>query len=142
MRETSDVMKLSEEMKTVCVGRFLIAVPGQAEVGFSNEMMDGLIISTVEDSEAVFRERLAAREAEIEASAKTHDSHGPGGIVEARDLHLSNMFARLVVYSSVHEDAALVLLHRISSTIGLPRITSQDYQRPSRKVVIAGHSPT
>ena len=71
IRETSGGIKLTEAMKTLCVGRFLIAVPSQPEVGFSNEMRDGLEISTVEESEAVFRERLAARKVVIAGHSPT-----------------------------------------------------------------------
>ena len=58
---------MTEKMKTVCVGRYLVDVPSQAEVGMSREMMSGFTIDAVRESETVFRERVAAREAEIAA---------------------------------------------------------------------------
>lgn len=98
VQDTSEVVKMTEEMRLVCVGRSLIDVPAQSELSFSNQVLDGLEISTVEESEAVFRARLAAREKEIEALGMTTDSRGPGGMVEARDLRLVDMAARLLVY--------------------------------------------
>src|SRR5579875_3672716 len=58
MRDRSEVAKMTEKMKTVCVGRYLIDVPARAEVSMSHERIDGFAIETVEESEGAFRERL------------------------------------------------------------------------------------
>src|SRR5437763_943539 len=65
IRDRSEVAKMTEKRKTVCVGRYLVDVPAQAEVGLSGVMLDGFEIETVEESEATFRQRVAAREAAI-----------------------------------------------------------------------------
>ncbi|WP_198115303.1 T6SS immunity protein Tli4 family protein [Massilia rhizosphaerae] len=88
---------MTEKMKTVCVGRYLIDVPNQATVGLSREMISGFTIDAVQEPEAVFRERVAEREAMIGAR-KTVDSAQPGGMVEARDLRVPGLIGRTFIY--------------------------------------------
>jgi hypothetical protein len=89
---------MTEKMRTVCVGRYLVDVPVQAEVSMSHERIDGFAIETVEEGEAGFRARVAAREAEIDALGAEAGAQGPGGIVEARDLRIPGMVGRTLVY--------------------------------------------
>jgi hypothetical protein len=89
---------MTEKMKTVCVGRFLVDVPAHADVSLSHEMIDGFEIDTVEESETSFHERVATREAEIEMHGVGTDSRETGGVVEARDLRVPNMVGRILVY--------------------------------------------
>jgi hypothetical protein len=96
MRDRSEVAKMTEKVKTVCVGRFLVDVPANAEVSLSHQMMDGFAIDTVEESETAFSTRLAAREAEIRSRGVATD--GTGGMVEASDLRVSGMSGRNFVY--------------------------------------------
>ena len=51
---------MTGKMKTVCVGRFLVDVPTNAEISLLHQMMDGFEIGTVEESETAFHTRLAA----------------------------------------------------------------------------------
>jgi hypothetical protein len=83
-------------MKTVCVGRYLVDVPAQAEVSFSGAIIDGFSVDTVEESDAAFRERVAARESELAVLAPATD--GTGGIVEARDLRTPGITGRTLIY--------------------------------------------
>ena len=89
---------MTEKMKTICVGRFLVDVPSQAEVGLSGEMMDGFDIDTVEEDAVSFHERVAAREAEITAQGAAAGPTGGGGMVEARDLQVPGMIGRLLIH--------------------------------------------
>jgi hypothetical protein len=98
MRDRSEVAKMTEKMKTVCVGRYLVDLPALAEVEFSGTMLDGFEIVTVEESEATFRERLAARESEIEARQPDPATRTEGGLVAARDLRISGMVGRTFIY--------------------------------------------
>ncbi|KQV33489.1 hypothetical protein ASC93_26805 [Massilia sp. Root335] len=98
IRDRSAVAKMTEKMKTVCVGRFLVDVPAHADIGLSHEMIDGFELDTVEESETSFRERVAAREAAIGTHGVATDSRGTGGMVEARDLRVPNMVGRILVY--------------------------------------------
>jgi hypothetical protein len=87
---------MTEKMKTVCVGRYLVDVPLQAEVTLSRETVAGFEIDTVEEDEATFRARLVARESEIANRGSSSD--GSGGMVEARDLRIPNMIGRTMIY--------------------------------------------
>lgn len=98
MRDRSEVAKMTEKMRTVCVGRYLVDVPVQAEVSMSHERIDGFAIETIEESDTEFRARIAAREAEINARGAEARANGPGGIVTVRDLRIPGMIGRTVVY--------------------------------------------
>jgi len=87
---------MTEKMKTVCVGRYLVDVPAQAEVSFSGAVVDGFSVDSIEESDAEFRERVAAREAEITARGSAID--GSGGMVEARDLRIPGMKGRTFIF--------------------------------------------
>jgi hypothetical protein len=86
-------------MKTVCVGRYLVDVPAAAEVGFSGSMLDGFDVVTIEENEATFRERLAAREAEIKAHAAGADGNAQGSLESARDLRVPGMLGRILIHA-------------------------------------------
>jgi hypothetical protein len=98
MRDRSEVAKMTEKTKTVCVGRYLVDVPAQAEVGLSGAMLDGFEIAAVEESAAAFRERIAARESEIATHQADTDGDFEGGLVEARDLRIAGMIGRTLIY--------------------------------------------
>jgi len=68
MQEPKEVTKVSEQMKTVCVGRFLIDVPADAQVSLSRASVQGFdIVNFGVESKEAFASRVAAREAEINA---------------------------------------------------------------------------
>jgi hypothetical protein len=87
---------MTEKMKAVCVGRYLVDVPVQAEVTLSRERVAGFEIETVEEDEATFRARVAARESEIGVRDSSADR--TGGMVEARDLRIPELVGRTLVY--------------------------------------------
>jgi Tle cognate immunity protein 4 C-terminal domain/Tle cognate immunity protein 4 N-terminal domain len=58
---------MTEKMKTVCVGRFLIDLPEGAKFSRSQTFIDGFQVSAVAESAEAFSARVAARQAEIEA---------------------------------------------------------------------------
>jgi hypothetical protein len=89
---------MTEKMKTVCVGRYLIDVPGEAEIGLSGQMISGFTIDTIEESEAAFHERVATREASIVAQGNDIGTTRAGGLIEARDLRVAGMFGRAFIY--------------------------------------------
>jgi hypothetical protein len=96
MRDRSEVAKMTEKMKTVCIGRFLIDIPAQAEITVSRERMAGFEIETIEEDDTAFQKRVAEREADIDARGREQDQGG--GIVEARDLRVPNMVGRVFIY--------------------------------------------
>jgi hypothetical protein len=89
---------MTGKMKTVCVGRYLVDVPGEADVSLSGERISGFAIDSVEEDEATFRERVAAREAEIAARGRDHDDSGEGGLLDAHDLLIPGVTGRSFVY--------------------------------------------
>ncbi len=89
---------MTEKMKTVCVGRYLVDVPGEADVSLSGERISGFAIDSVEEDESAFRERVAAREAEITARGRDHDDSGEGGMLDAHDLRIPGVTGRAFVY--------------------------------------------
>lgn len=96
VRDRSEVAKMTANMKTECIGRFLIDVPARTEVTVSGERIAGFDIETTEEDEAAFRKRIGAREAAV--GVRRRESDGDGGLVDARDLRVPNMIGRLLVY--------------------------------------------
>lgn len=89
---------MTETMKTVCVGRYLVDVPGEAETSLSGEMISGFTIDTVEESEAAFRENVRTRESGIAGQRKDGPTAGGAGLIEARDLRIAGMTGRVFIY--------------------------------------------
>ena len=89
---------MTGKMKTVCVGRYLVDVPGEADVSLSGERISGFAIDSVEEDEATFRGRVAASEAEIAARGRDHDDSGEGGMLDAHDLLIPGVTGRSFVY--------------------------------------------
>jgi hypothetical protein len=96
IRDRSEVAQLTEKRKAVCVGRHLVDVPVRAHVTLSRQRVAGFEIETVEEDEASFRSRVAAREAEI--AERGSASGGVGAMVEARDLRIPSMVGRTMPY--------------------------------------------
>ena len=89
---------MTAKMKTVCVGRYLVDVPEQANISLSGEMIAGFRIKTVEETEPDFHARLAAREAELRARGANGDQGGEGGLIEARNLQSPRFVGRSLIY--------------------------------------------
>lgn len=68
VRDTYKVGKMTDKMKTMCVGRMLIDLPQEARVEVYGGWIDGFDINASEESDGAFRARVAAREAEIRAT--------------------------------------------------------------------------
>jgi hypothetical protein len=69
MMDRYSVAKLTEQMKTACVGRFLIDLPASMDFSYSRVYVKGFWISTQEESQQAFEARITARQAEIEAES-------------------------------------------------------------------------
>nr|WP_307729668.1 MULTISPECIES: T6SS immunity protein Tli4 family protein [unclassified Massilia] len=59
---------MTQKMKTVCIGRFLIDMPDETRLELRGPRIDGFDISSSDESEADFRARLAQREAQLRAA--------------------------------------------------------------------------
>jgi hypothetical protein len=95
VRDRTEVANMTEKMRAICVGRYLVDVPEHAQVSLSGEMIAGFTIDTVEETEAAFHIRMAVREAEINASGA--DGRG-GALVAARDLDVPGAVGRSFIY--------------------------------------------
>jgi hypothetical protein len=67
MIDRHSVTKLTEQMKTACVGRFLIDLPTEMDFSYSRVYIKGFWISTQEETQEAFEARILARQEEIEA---------------------------------------------------------------------------
>lgn len=68
--DQQEVARMTEGMKTVCLGRFLIDMPQQAQLGLRGVRVNGLAIESFEESAADFLLRVALREKRLKAEPK------------------------------------------------------------------------
>lgn len=61
------VAHMTEKMKTVCVGRFLVDLPAEAQYEFQRPRVDGFDISVFDESEEDFERRVVSRKSQLEA---------------------------------------------------------------------------
>lgn len=66
------IIHLVSKTKTMCVGRFLIDLPQEAQVELRQARIDGFEIAAFDETEAEFRKRVADREAQIRAIPDRH----------------------------------------------------------------------
>lgn len=66
-RNELQLSPMTEKMKTVCVGRFLIDMPEQAQVELARVRVDGFNIVVFDETPEEFRRRVDDREAQIRA---------------------------------------------------------------------------
>jgi hypothetical protein len=69
-RDQQEVARMTKEMETVCLGRFLIDMPSEAQIGLRGVRVDGLEIESFEESAADFLTRLALREKRLKGEPK------------------------------------------------------------------------
>jgi hypothetical protein len=82
MMDSYTVGRLTEQMKTACVGRFLVNLPASMEFSYGQVFVDGLWISSQEENREAFDARVLERQAEIDASLEKredYDKHGFAG---------------------------------------------------------------
>lgn len=87
-RDQHEVARMTVKMKTVCVGRFLIDMPEEAQIDMSGASVDGFSVSTFDETLEAFRKRVAEREVQLRA---TPDWLGGNRNLEsARDVNTDN----------------------------------------------------
>jgi hypothetical protein len=67
-RDQAGVVRMTQKMKTVCIGRFLIDLPEETRLELRGPRIDGFGISSFDEPEADFQVRLAQREAKLRAT--------------------------------------------------------------------------
>jgi hypothetical protein len=68
LRDQHEVARMTDKMKAVCVGRFLIDMPEEAQIEFRQPRIDGFDISVFNETEEEFYKRVVDREAQIRAT--------------------------------------------------------------------------
>lgn len=95
MMDRYTVAKLTEQMKTACIGRFLVDLPVSMEHSYGQVFVDGLWVSGQEETQEAFDARIKLRQTEIDA--------GPNELgqknLEKLELYDNNEFAgKILVY--------------------------------------------
>jgi hypothetical protein len=106
-RDQQEVARMTREMKTVCIGRFLIDMPEETRLELARPRIDGFDISSADEPDADFRGRLGQREASLRA---VPDRLGGNRNVEsARDVRTDNgVVGKIFVHGrTVHEGTQL-----------------------------------
>jgi hypothetical protein len=67
-RDQLEVARMTQKMKTICIGRFLIDMPDESDLALTRPRINGLDISSFDEPEADFRNRLVQREARLRAA--------------------------------------------------------------------------
>jgi len=65
LQDKHEVARMTNKMKTICVGRFLIDLPEDAQVELGGTDIDGFKIGAFDEPAEAFATRLAEREAQI-----------------------------------------------------------------------------
>jgi hypothetical protein len=88
MMDRHSVAKLTEQMKTACVGRFLVDLPTSMDLSYSQVYIKGFWISTQEETEQAFAARVLARQTEIESETNQRGQKN----LEAAEDYANNGF--------------------------------------------------
>lgn len=96
--EKHEVTRMTEKMKTVCAGRVLIDMPGEAQVAITHANIDGFGVAAFSESTEEFERRVAAREVQIKA--KPDRLGGSRNMEMAKDVESpSGMSGKIFVHS-------------------------------------------
>lgn len=102
-RDQHEVARMTDKMKTVCVGRFLIDVPEAAEIELGQAHIDGFHIAAFSETEQDFQKRLADREAQIKA--KPDHLGGNKNMEAAREVTTSSgLIGKIFIHSRTVEE--------------------------------------
>lgn len=101
-----EVGRMTEKIKTVCVGRFLIDMPEEAQVDLARASVGGFDISAFDESSEDFQARLAQREAEIKG--KPDRLGGNKNLESVKEIKTENgLVGKIFVHSrTVNEGTA------------------------------------
>ena len=87
-RDQLEVARMTQKMKTICIGRFLIDMPDETELELARPRINGLDISSFDEADADFEKHLVQREARLRA---TPDRFGGNGNLESvREIKTDN----------------------------------------------------
>ncbi|MDP3673246.1 MAG: T6SS immunity protein Tli4 family protein [Telluria sp.] len=99
IRYKYEVRKMTQEMKTMCVGRFLIDVPADAEMSFRPAFLSGWDIWTnSNETDEQFERRLEKKEAELK---KAKNEKGWDSLESATPVRLEGVRGKILIHSRV-----------------------------------------
>ena len=116
MHEPAEAADIRQHMKTVCVGRFLIDVPANAQVTLSRALVQGFdIVNYGAESKEKFEARAASREEEINA---VKNMTGQKNMVSIQDVRDEDIQGRIFVFGFssgyLFEDAGKVVYSSVA----------------------------
>jgi hypothetical protein len=96
-RDKQEVATMTEKMKTICVGRFLIDLPEQAEHLLQGAFIQGFDIRVFPETEDAFKARVANRETALQYPKP--DFYGEVKPLEvAKDIQVSDFVGKIFVF--------------------------------------------
>lgn len=96
-RDRSEMEHLTKDMKTVCVGRFLIDLPASASLTRRYESVSGVnIFSSNNETEEEFRHRLAATESEM---SREMNRDGQPSLESSEEIALDGGRGKVMIYN-------------------------------------------
>jgi len=102
-RDQHEVARMTDKMKTVCVGRFLIDVPEEAEIELRQARIGGFDIAAFNETEQDFQKRVADREAHIKA--RPDYLGGSKNLEASRDVKTSSgLIGKIFIHSRTVEE--------------------------------------
>ena len=98
LRDKDEVARMTNDMKTVCIGRFLIDLPEETRLELARPRIDGFDIVSFDEPEADFQVRLGQRETRLRTAP---DQFGGNRNLESvRELKTPNgVFGKIFVHS-------------------------------------------
>lgn len=123
VQDKQKVAKMTDKMKTVCVGRFLIDLPVEAQVNIQSGFVGGF---DLESSYSETEEEFDARFAELGSQVTAGDDKDKASHLETtRDFAVGNVRGKIVVYDrqrgQTMEGRRLVEIEDVSVT-GIVRV--------------------
>jgi hypothetical protein len=101
--DSEEVARLTKKMKSVCVGRFLINLPQDAQVELTRARIDGFELAAFNETSEEFQKRLAGREAEI--SARPDHLGGSRNLESTREVSTdSGLIGKIFIHSRTVEE--------------------------------------
>lgn len=74
-QDKHEVTRMTEKMKTVCVGRFLLDLPAEAQFELRRPRVDGFDIAVFDESDDEFQKRVMSRKEQLEATPDRPGGH-------------------------------------------------------------------
>ncbi|QOY92343.1 hypothetical protein IM543_11870 [Massilia sp. UMI-21] len=129
-RDKQAVTRLTNKLKTVCVGRFLIDVPDEAEIELRQARIDGFDIAPFSETAQDFLKRVADRELQIKA--KPDYLGGSKNLEAVREVKTSSgLVGKIFIHSRTVEEG--------TQGNGLGGVERYRYEGITTEALVHGH---